>query len=461
MSLTKREFERLKPRGKGYYVPDGGNLYFYVTTTGSVTASYKYRLNGRQDRITFGAVSLEVARMLASDARDLVAQGIDPKTAAQQVKAQKLSLGEFVEGRFTEWARTHQQSPQSTLAMLKDQFGHLYKRPLGSFSFDDFDQWRNKARLKNGAKPKADTLNRYTTAIRKVFSYAMDLKLIDEHPMAGFKKLKRDADYTPRWLSENEEKALFKAIVERDRLRQKPEVKEWLELSDLAEKLVEKGDSEGLHELPLDQLTAAPCLFVDYLHPIAALTLAAGLRRREVLNLKWTDLSQEDLATGAVLTIRAATAKGRRERYVPINTFTLLQLRHWRHHPWCGQTYMFPNPTTLRRSGVERPMKDIDTSWANLVSQAAEIEPSIAGIGIRALRATFGSKLVQAGVSIFQVSELMGHADVEVTKRHYAVLTLDDAKRAIRTVDPFAAIKDGLTKAPLDSNVVPLRKVTS
>lgn len=122
---------------------------------------------------------------------------------------------------------------------------------------------------------------------------------------------------------------------------------------------------------------------------------------------------------------------------------------------------MFPNPTTLRRSGVERPMKDIDTSWANLVSQAAEIEPSIAGIGIRALRATFGSKLVQAGVSIFQVSELMGHADVEVTKRHYAVLTLDDAKRAIRTVDPFAAIKDGLTKAPLDSNVVPLKGATS
>ena len=38
----------------------------------------------------------------------------------------------------------------------------------------------------------------------------------------------------------------------------------------------------------------------------------------------------------------------------------------------------------------------------------------------------------------------MGHADVEVTKRHYAVLTLYDAKRAVRTVDSFAAIKDGL-----------------
>ena len=61
----------------------------------------------------------------------------------------------------------------------------------------------------------------------------------------------------------------------------------------------------------------------------ATLTLAAGLRRREVLNLKWADLSQEDLATGAALTITAATAKGRRERYAPINTVTLLQPRNW------------------------------------------------------------------------------------------------------------------------------------
>ena len=98
---------------------------------------------------------------------------------------------------------------------------------------------------------------------------------------------------------------------------------------------------------------------------------------------------------------------------------------------------MFPNPVILKQSGVERAMSDIDTSWENVVKRAAKVEPSIAGIGIRALRATFDSKLVQAGVSIFQVSELMGHADVDVTKRHYAVLTLDDAKKAIRTVDPL------------------------
>ena len=114
--------------------------------------------------------------------------------------------------------------------------------------------------------------------MRKVFSYAVDLKVIDQHPMAGFKKLKRDEEYTPRWLSESEEKALFRAMAERDRLRQRPEVREWLRLSDLAEKLAEHGDNAGLHELPLEQLNATPCLFSDYLHPIATLTLAAGLR---------------------------------------------------------------------------------------------------------------------------------------------------------------------------------------
>lgn len=460
MPLTKREFERLKPKGRGYYVSDGGNLYFFVATSGAISASYKYRHLGRQQRITFGQVSLEVARKLARDTKDLLAQGIDPKKAAEDKKAQTLTLGEFIEGRFTDWARTHQQSPQSTLAMLRDQFGHLYKRPLASLSYDDFDKWRNKSRLKNGARPAADTLNRYTTAIRRVFSYAVELRLIDEHPMTSFKKLKGEENYTPRWLTPSEEKALFKAITLRDSKRQSKEVKEWIALSDRVETLLEKDDKDELRHLPVDKLSDAPSLFCDYLHPVATLTLAAGLRRREVLNLKWSDLSQEDFSTGAVLTIRASNAKSRRERYVPIQPITLIHLNNWRRHPCAGKVLMFPNPKVLKQSGTERPMRDIDTSWDNVVTSAAKIEPSIAGIGIRALRATFGSKLVQAGVSIFQVSELMGHADVEVTKRHYAVLTLDDAKKAIRTVDPFAVLRKGLTEPPRDSNILPFKQTS-
>ena len=278
--------------------------------------------------------------------------------------------------------------------------------------------------------------------------------MVAEHPLATFKKLKSDQNYTPRWLNAAEEKALFAPICERDAERQSAEVTKWIALSDSVEEFAEIGDVEELKNTAIEPLSDPPSLVCDYLNPLATITMAAGLRRREALNLRWSDVSQEDVSSGAVLTIRASNAKSRSERYIPINPATLIQLLSWRRHPLAGKELMFPNPVILKKSGIERAMSDIDTSWENVVKRAAKLEPSIAGIGIRALRATFGSKLVQAGVSIFQVSELMGHADVDVTKRHYAVLTLDDAKRAIRSVDPFAAIQDGLTKAPETSNIL-------
>ena len=461
MALSKREFNSLKPKTKSYSVADGGGLNVKVQPDGRKILFLMYRINGRQRKLTFGEIPLADARSQALAAKAKIAQGIDPQEAAREAKLQKVTLGDFIEGRFSDWARTHQQAPQSTLAMLKDQFGHLYQRPLNALSYDDFDHWRNNARLKSGAKPKAESLNRYTTAIRKVFSYARDLGLIAEHPLATFKKLKSDQNYTPRWLNAAEEKALFGAICERDVERRSAEVTNWITLSDRIEELAEMGDLDELKNTTLNLLSDPPSLVCDYLHPLATITLAAGLRRREALNLRWSDISQEDASAGAVLTIKASNAKSRRERYIPINPMTLLQLQSWRKHSLAGKELMFPNPVILKKFGVERAMSDIDTSWENVVKRAAKVEPSIAGIGIRALRATFGSKLVQAGVSIFQVSELMGHADVDVTKRHYAVLTLDDAKKAIRTVDPFAALQEGLTKAPDASNILAFQKRAS
>ena len=39
--------------------------------------------------------------------------------------------------------------------------------------------------------------------------------------------------------------------------------------------------------------------------------------------------------------------------------------------------------------------------------------------GLHTLRRTYGSKLVEAGVSVFDVSKLMGHQDIKVTMQHY------------------------------------------
>lgn len=50
------------------------------------------------------------------------------------------------------------------------------------------------------------------------------------------------------------------------------------------------------------------------------------------------------------------------------------------------------------------------------------------------LRKTFGSWLVQSGVDILTVSELMGHRSIETTRKHYARLLHDNLAKAIENL---------------------------
>ena len=67
---------------------------------------------------------------------------------------------------------------------------------------------------------------------------------------------------------------------------------------------------------------------------------------------------------------------------------------------------MFPGP------GVE-PMRDIKTAWSSLMT-AAKID----GFRFHDCRHHFASRLVQAGVDLNTVRELLGHGDIRMTLRY-------------------------------------------
>jgi len=83
----------------------------------------------------------------------------------------------------------------------------------------------------------------------------------------------------------------------------------------------------------------------------------------------------------------------------------------------------------------------VKSAWTSLVELAAIKQPSLAGLTLRDLRSTYGSRLVQNGVPILQVSKLLGHSSVTITEKHYAALSDEGARQAVNTLSRFDSIK--------------------
>ena len=80
-------------------------------------------------------------------------------------------------------------------------------------------------------------------------------------------------------------------------------------------------------------------------------------------------------------------------------------LRAW--YPCSGSDVLvFPGPTG-------EPMADLKTAWCKVATAAA-----LHDFTFHDLRHTFASKLVQAGVDLNTVRELLGHADIRMTLRY-------------------------------------------
>lgn len=91
MSLTVLQVKNSSPREKDYGLADGGGLFLWVRAAGGKSWRFRFRLDGKQSHISFGTlnkVTLAQARQLASDARQLVAQGRHPGRERKAMRAQ-------------------------------------------------------------------------------------------------------------------------------------------------------------------------------------------------------------------------------------------------------------------------------------------------------------------------------------------------------------------------------------
>jgi len=158
-----------------------------------------------------------------------------------------------------------------------------------------------------------------------------------------------------------------------------------------------------------------------------------GLRLNEGLNLQVGDI---DAARGMVHIHRG---KGAKDRYVPLPTSTLMMLReYWvthRHKHW-----LFPADGRNHALRKGRISQAINPMSETAVQDAIKL---IAGklnfgkkVSTHTLRHSYGTHLLEAGVSLKAIQQFMGHSSLQTTMvyLHLTQRAEADAKKTIETL---------------------------
>jgi integrase len=354
-------------------------------------------LLGRGRVMTLGKVSVltpHEARAVARLALADVAHGIDPTAGRRRGPP---AWGSYVTDTYQPWAVANRKTGAMTVARLTAVFSDFDSMPLISITAFAVERWRT-ARHRAGITPA--TTNRDLAALRGALSKAVEWKLLTAHPLAAVKDAHVDAVGRIRFLDADEDARLHAALTARDdRLRgARAASNRWRA-------------AQGFPLLP-------PIgRFAGALTPLVLTALHTGCRRGELFSLHWRDI---DLPA-ARLTVRGVTAKSGSTRVIPLNTTIVDVLTLWRPERCDLEGFVFPN----RHGGR---LKEIKDPWAALLKAA-----SITNFTFHGCRHTFASRLVQAGVDLNRVRQLLGHSDLKQTLR-YSHLRAGDLADAVATL---------------------------
>jgi len=132
---------------------------------------------------------------------------------------------------------------------------------------------------------------------------------------------------------------------------------------------------------------------------IISLLYAAGLRISEIINLKISDIDSNRMQ------IRIAGAKGKKDRYVALSDKILVLLKNYytEYHP---QVYLF--------NGQDKE-KYSDESIRQILKEACRKAGISKKVSPHTLRHSYATHLLENGVDLRYVQELLGHSRPETT----------------------------------------------
>jgi integrase len=171
----------------------------------------------------------------------------------------------------------------------------------------------------------------------------------------------------------------------------------------------------------------------DRLEALAVLALRLGLRRGELVALRWDAV---DLEARALRVTAAKTAAGRRE--IPLVAGCAEVLREHRRRQLeervhAGPLWRDTGRVFTREDGTPLSGNQAYNWWIALTERALGRR-----VRFHASRHTCATLLLDQGVALEIVSAVLGHANLNVTASIYAEVTQDSKRRALGRLDFLA-----------------------
>lgn len=157
---------------------------------------------------------------------------------------------------------------------------------------------------------------------------------------------------------------------------------------------------------------------------MALLSLHCGLRAGEIFKLTWTDID-----TGRGL-IAIKDAKSGRSRFAHMTEAVKQMLLS--KSSGKPTALLYPGPGGALRREVPRSVKEAIDNLGFNEGRGDRRDKAV----FHTFRHTFASWLVQAGVDLYRVKELMGHSVMAMTER-YAHLAPANTRQAVDTLQGF------------------------
>jgi integrase len=157
---------------------------------------------------------------------------------------------------------------------------------------------------------------------------------------------------------------------------------------------------------------------IGYLRPIITTALNTGMRRGEILTLKWSDV---DLDMN-MITINQTNTKSKKQRKIPVSSRMRSLLLELKLQSGI-QEYVF---TDIQG----RAIRTIRSAF-----QTACRKAGLDGLRFHDLRHTAATRMVESGANIVAISKILGHSDIKTTMRY--AHPEDSLKEALESLGNF------------------------